>query len=75
MIFKMKKINRLNANVVSPWVDIDFQYTIPMIIILYEHCKDQQKCSNPNCGSAQYNATINYASLKLSKEISFGILL
>jgi hypothetical protein len=68
----MKKINRLNANVVSPWVDIDFQlYHTQWLSILYEHCNRPAKVFKPNCGSCSVQC--NYKlPLKLSKEISFG---
>ncbi len=72
--FKNEKINILNANLVSPWVDIDFQYTILNDYLYFTNiATDQQKSVRTQIvAPAQYNGTINYASLKLSKEISFG---
>ncbi|TWI03355.1 putative beta-barrel porin [Flavobacterium tiangeerense] len=72
--FKNEKINRINANVVSPWVEIDFQYTILNDYLYFANiANNQQKSVRTQIVTpAQYNGTINYASLKLSKEISFG---
>ena len=72
--FKNEKRNIFNANLTSPWVDIDFQYTV---LNDYLHFKDsstiEQKAARTQVISpAQFNGTINYASLKLSKEINFG---
>nr|WP_158729681.1 MULTISPECIES: putative porin [unclassified Flavobacterium] len=72
--FKNEKINILNANLVSPWVDIDFQYTILNDYLYFTNIATAQQKSVQTqiVTPAQYNETINYASLKLSKEISFG---
>ncbi|QZK91158.1 putative porin [Flavobacterium sp. CHNK8] len=72
--FKNEKINILNANLVSPWVDIDFQYTILNDYLYFTNiATDQQKSVRTQIvAPAQYNGTLNYASLKLSKEINFG---
>ncbi len=72
--FKNEKINIFNTNVVSPWLDIDFQYTVFNDFLYFKNTAttEQKNAQTQIVTPSQYNTTINYASLKLSKEINFG---
>ena len=68
--FKNEKINSLSANVATPWVKASLQF-----LTLNDHLYFDTATSAENVQLVtpkQYNSTINYVSVKVSKEITFG---
>lgn len=68
--FKNEKINSITATAITPWIDASMQFLTLEDHLYFENIAtavDQQKV-NPS----QYGKTINYISVKLSKEIKFG---
>lgn len=68
--FNNEKINSLSANATTPWVNTSLQLTT-----LNDHLYFDTVTSDENVqlvAPKQYNGTINYISVKVSKEITFG---
>jgi hypothetical protein len=72
--FKNEKINSLSANVYTPWLNAEVQYTV-----LNDHLYFADVSSAVETASriqivnpAQYGNVINYLSVKASKEFKFG---
>ncbi|TDE06172.1 putative porin [Flavobacterium hiemivividum] len=68
--FKNEKINSITADAMTPWVEASVQFTTLNDHLYFENIAtdDSQQIVSPN----QYGNTINYVSVKLSKEIKFG---
>lgn len=68
--FKNEKINVINANLTSTLLNMSFQFSTINDYLYFEDAS-----TNTNIQLVlprQYNKTINYLSLKLSKEFKFG---
>lgn len=68
--FKNEKINSITAEATTPWVGASVQFMTLNDHLYFENTTtdDSQQIVTPN----QYENTINYVSLKLNKEITFG---
>ena len=72
--FKNEKINSILANATTKWVNFSAQYTILKDFLFFEDITtaaqklDRQQIVAPN----QYDKTINYLSVKASREFNFG---
>ncbi|MEZ7499188.1 putative porin [Flavobacterium sp. Arc3] len=68
--FKNEKINSITANATTPWVEASVQFmTLDDHLYFEDTATDEsQQIVSPN----QYGNTINYVSIKASKEIKFG---
>jgi hypothetical protein len=68
--FKNEKINSITADAMTPWVEASVQFTTLNDHLYFENVAtdENQQIVTPN----QYGNTINYVSVKLSKEIKFG---
>ena len=72
--FKNEKINSLSANALTPWVNASLQFSTLNDHLYFEDTATaaqillKQQLITPK----QYNNTINYLSVKVSKEITFG---
>ncbi len=68
--FNNEKINSLSAEAVTPWFNASFQFST-----LNDHLYFTDVSTNASMqiiAPKQYNGTINYLSIKASKEIKFG---
>ncbi|MCC9018804.1 MULTISPECIES: putative porin [Flavobacterium] len=72
--FKNEKINSLSANVSTPWLNAEVQYTV-----LNDHLYFRDKSSAAQAAAhiqiiepAQYGNAINYLEIKASREFKFG---
>lgn len=72
--FKNEKINTIKANAISPWVDAELQLSVLNDHLYFTDAStDQQKVDKTQIvAPAQYNGTINYLSLKISRELKLG---
>ena len=72
--FKNEKINTIKANAISPWVDAELQLSVLNDYLYFTDASTaQQKVDKTQIvAPAQYNGTINYLSLKISRELKFG---
>jgi hypothetical protein len=68
--FKNEKINSVTANAVTPWLEASIQLSTLGDHLYFgdESSNEEQQLVSP----MQYDKTINYLSVKLSKEIPFG---
>jgi len=68
--FKNEKINSLSAEAITPYLEASLQLSTFDDHLYFQNVAEDeaQQIINPN----QYSKTINYLSLKLNKEISFG---
>jgi hypothetical protein len=68
--FKNEKINSITANAVTPWLEASVQLMTLNDHLYFENTAtdETQQIVTPN----QYGNTINYVSVKVSKEIKFG---
>jgi hypothetical protein len=68
--FKTEKINVITANAFTPWLEASAQFSTlnDHLYFANEASNDEQQLVRP----MQYDKTINYVSVKLSKEIPFG---
>ncbi|MEO8237152.1 MAG: putative porin [Flavobacterium sp.] len=72
--FKNEKINSINANVFTPWLNAEVQYSVLNDHLYFkdvataEQKENQTQIINPE----QYGNTINYLSVKANKEFKFG---
>ena len=72
--FKNEKINLLSANIYTPWLNAEVQYTVLKDHLYFEDVSTdaqiaaQTQIVNP----AQYGNAINYLSIKANKEFKFG---
>ena len=72
--FKNEKINTIKATAISPWVDAELQLSVLNDHLYFTDASTaQQKTDRTQIvAPAQYNGTINYLSLKISRELKFG---
>ena len=72
--FKNEKINTIKANAISPWVDAELQLSVLNDHLYFTDASTaQQKVDQTQIvAPAQYNGTINYLSLKISRELKLG---
>lgn len=72
--FKNEKINTIKANAISPWIDAELQLSVLNDHLYFTDASTtQQKTDRTQIvAPAQYNGTINYLSLKISRELKFG---
>lgn len=72
--FKNEKINTIKANAISPWIDAELQLSVLNDHLYFtDVATAQQKTDRTQIvAPAQYNGTINYLSLKISRELKFG---
>ncbi|SFE20149.1 putative porin [Flavobacterium xueshanense] len=72
--FKNEKINTIKANAISPWVDAELQLSVLNDHLYFTDASTaQQKVDQTQIvAPAQYNGTINYLSLKISREFKLG---
>lgn len=72
--FKNEKINTIKANAISPWIDAELQLSVLNDYLYFtDVATAQQKTDRTQIvAPAQYNGTINYLSLKISRELKFG---
>ena len=72
--FKNEKINSFTANATTQWVNASLQFSVLNDHLYFDDVSTaSQKLANTQIVSpSQYNGTINYLSVKLSKEIQFG---
>jgi hypothetical protein len=68
--FKNEKINSITANAITPWVEASVQFMTLDDHLYFENVAtdESQQIVTPN----QYGNSINYVSVKASKEIKFG---
>jgi hypothetical protein len=68
--FKNEKINAITANAVTPWVEASVKLMTLDDHLYFENnaVDESQQIVTPS----QYSNTINYVSVKVSKEIKFG---
>ena len=75
--FKNEKINSIRADVNTPWLNVEAQYSILKDHLYFNDVSnDSQTLAQTQIVTpAQYNGTINYLSLKISRELKLVILL
>jgi hypothetical protein len=68
--FKNEKINSITADAVTPWLEASIKFMTLDDHLYFENSSsnETQQIVTPN----QYGNTINYVSIKVSKEIKFG---
>ena len=72
--FKNEKINSVSANAVTPWLNASLQYSILNDHLYFADVStDAQILARTQIiAPAQYDKTINYLSVKASREFKFG---
>jgi hypothetical protein len=72
--FNNEKINSLSASATTPWVNASFQFSVLKDHLFFDDVATAaQKIAETQIVSpSQYAGTINYLSLKMSKEFQFG---
>ncbi|CAM3871903.1 putative porin [Flavobacterium sinopsychrotolerans] len=72
--FKNEKINTIKANAISPWIDAELQLSVLNDHLYFTDVGTAQQKTHRTqiVAPAQYNGTINYLSLKISRELKFG---
>lgn len=72
--FKNEKINSISANAITPWFDASLQYSVLNDHLYFNDVStDAQILVHTQIvAPTQYDKTINYLSLKVSKELKFG---
>ncbi|MFV8327240.1 putative porin [Flavobacterium sp. ZS1P14] len=72
--FKNEKINSINVNAITPWVTASLQYSVLNDHLYFNDVSTaaQIAAHTQIVAPAQYGNTINYLSVKVSKEIRFG---
>ncbi|MEY4432047.1 MAG: hypothetical protein RLZZ44_177, partial [Bacteroidota bacterium] len=72
--FNNEKINTLSASAISPWVNAHFQFSTINDHLFFEEVSTaaQKLAQTQIVAPSQYQGTINYLSLKMSKEFQFG---
>jgi len=72
--FKNEKINQLSANVFTPWLNAEVQYSVLKDHLYFENVSTpiQTLAYTQIINPAQYGNVINYLSIKASKEFKFG---
>ncbi len=72
--FKNEKINSLSADVFTPWLNAQVQYSVLNDHLYFEDVStDEQIAARTQIiNPAQYENTINYISVKANREFKFG---
>lgn len=72
--FKNEKINSISANAITPWVNASLQYSVLNDHLYFNDVStDAQIVARAQIvAPTQYEKTINYLSVKVSKELKFG---
>ncbi|MBP4140497.1 putative porin [Flavobacterium sp. P4023] len=72
--FKNEKINVIKANAISPWINAEVYLSVMKDHLYFkDNSTDLQKTARTQIiGPAQYDGTINYLSVKASREFKFG---
>jgi hypothetical protein len=72
--FKNEKINTIKANAISPWVDAELQFSVLNDHLYFSNISnsDQILAKTQIVAPTQYDGTINYLSIKISRELKFG---
>ncbi|KAF2331935.1 putative porin [Flavobacterium daemonense] len=72
--FKNEKINQLGANVYTPWLNAEVQYSVLKDHLYFADVStdEEKKVHTQIINPAQYGNAINYFSIKANKEFKFG---
>lgn len=72
--FKNEKINSINVNAITPWVTASLQYSVLNDHLYFNDVSTEAQAAAHTqiVAPTQYGNTINYLSVKVSKEIRFG---
>jgi Putative porin len=72
--FKNEKINSLNVNATTPWVNASLQFSVLKDHLYFADNSSAQQILDRTqiIAPEQYDGTINYLSVKVSKELKFG---
>ncbi|RKS15108.1 putative porin [Flavobacterium sp. 120] len=72
--FKNEKINTISANAITPWVDAEVQFSVLKDHLYFNDAStsEQALAKTQIVAPSQYDGTINYLSVKLSRELTFG---
>ncbi len=72
--FNNEKINSLSASTITPWVNASFQFSVLKDHLFFDDVATaaQKLAETQIVTPSQYAGTINYLSLKMSKEFQFG---
>ena len=72
--FKNEKINSINANVFTPWLNAEVQYSVLNDHLYFKDVAtaDQKANQTQIINPEQYGNTINYLSVKANREFKFG---
>lgn len=72
--FKNEKINTIKANAISPWVDAELQFSVLKDHLYFNNISNSEQtlAKTQIVAPSQYDGTINYLSIKISRELKFG---
>ncbi|WP_029273434.1 putative porin [Flavobacterium sp. KJJ] len=72
--FKNEKINQLSANVFTPWLNAEVQYSVLKDHLYFKDVSDADEIAayTQIIKPEQYGNVINYFSIKASREFKFG---
>ncbi|TDE42898.1 hypothetical protein E0I26_12040 [Flavobacterium rhamnosiphilum] len=72
--FKNEKINSISANAITPWVDAELQFSVLKDHLYFNNVSnaEQTLAKTQIVAPSQYDGTINYLSVKVSREFKVG---
>ncbi|MDI5949093.1 putative porin [Flavobacterium yafengii] len=72
--FKNEKINSISANAITSWVDAEVQFSVLKDHLYFNDAStsEQALAKTQIVAPSQYDGTINYLSVKVSRELTFG---
>ncbi|TDE54289.1 putative porin [Flavobacterium sp. GT3P67] len=72
--FKNEKINSISANAITPWVDAELQFSVLKDHLYFNNVSNSEQtlAKTQIVAPSQYDGTINYLSVKVSRELKFG---
>ncbi|MFV8268341.1 putative porin [Flavobacterium sp. GT2N3] len=72
--FKNEKINSISANASTPWVNAEMQFSVLKDHLYFNDVSSlaQIAAKTQIVAPSQYEGTINYVSVKVSRELKFG---
>ncbi|MFV8334514.1 putative porin [Flavobacterium sp. RSP29] len=72
--FKNEKINSISANAITPWLDAAVQFSVLNDHLYFNDAStsEQASANTQIVAPSQYDGTINYLSVKVSRELKFG---
>jgi hypothetical protein len=72
--FKNEKINSISANAITPWIDAEVQFSVLKDHLYFNDVSssEQALARTQIVAPSQYDGTINYLSVKVSRELRFG---